>query len=370
MSEARTRKAVFGDGPGWTVAGLLFACGIALGSIITRSPIQARMPGGPRAKGPARGGLQLPPSLPALLPFYAAALAFPLFYWLARRAPLSRSSWRSALPLWLAVVVIASIVPEIVLMMLLGYAGPIDSTLFYMLALRALNTGPLMLGVAALAHTLEHRRRARAAALDAETARAELAQAQLRSLAGQLRPHFLFNTLQSISTLVHRDAAAADAMIGKLGELLRASLELGDRALIRLEEELELARAYLEIMRERFGTRLDAHVSSSADPDALVPPFLLQPLVENAVQHGIEPALGAGAIRVSARSERSQIVLEVSDTGVGNNNGGANDGVGLSNVRQRLAALYEGRAELAIASDPAGGTRVTIRIPHVQHADR
>ena len=368
MSETHSKVQTPRDGPGWTIAGILFACGIALGSIITRSPIQSRMAGPMRGKMPARGGLQMPPSLPALLPFYAAALAFPLFIWLARRLPLSRASWRTALPLWLLIVLVASVIPELVLMALFGRVV-LDSMLFYILALRALNTGPLMIGVAALAHTIEQRRRTRAAALDAATARAELAQAQLRSLTGQLRPHFLFNTLQSISTLVHRDPAAADAMIGKLGDLLRASLDLGDRAFIRLEEELQLVRAYLDIMQERFGERLTVAIQSTADPDTLVPPFLLQPLVENAVQHGVEPEMGTGSVRVLARNENDALVLEVSDTGGGNAGSGGN-GVGLRNTRQRLAALFEERASLSIANDGASGTRVTIRIPHVQHSHR
>src|SRR6185369_12192554 len=118
----------------------------------------------------------------------------------------------------------------------------------------------------------------------------------LAALTAQLRPHFLFNTLQSVSTLVHRDPEAADAMIGRLGELLRASLEAADTPLIPLEEELRLTAAYLEIMRERFGERLRFSIEAGGDPGVLVPPLLLQPVVENAVRHGIEPRREGGEV--------------------------------------------------------------------------
>lgn len=344
------------DGPGWAVVAVLFAIGVALGSIITRAPVRTRMPmpmsggsGMKRSSGPA-----LSPEFTTLLPFYVAALAFPVFLWLARRAPLSREQWRRSVVLWLIAIVLVATLPDLVMLALFGNVGAFDFSLLTFLAMRSLSTGPLILGAAALAHAIEQRRRARLA----QTA---LVQAQLHALTAQLRPHFLFNTLQSVSTLIHRDANAADAMIGRLGDLLRASLDVGNKTFVPLEEELRITEAYAGIMRERFGERLSVSIESSADQNLLVPPFLLQPLVENAIQHGIEPMRGNGAVRISVSESHDQLHLEVADTGTGmrENNG---DGVGLGNTRQRLLALYGEQAQLSIDARPAG-TTVTVVIP-------
>jgi anti-sigma regulatory factor (Ser/Thr protein kinase) len=280
--------------------------------------------------------------------------------WLARRAPLSRDTWRSALPVWVGFIILAGTLPEILLLLMMGNINGAGPPLFYILAIRFMSTGPLVLGAAALALAIEHRRRARAAAIEAANARAELVQAQLRSLTAQLRPHFLFNTLQSVSTLIHRDTEAADLMIGRLGELLRASLELGETPFIPLEQELRITSAYLGIMQERFGKRLDVSIETNAELETLVPPFLLQPVVENAVQHGIEPSRGAGRVHIRVTSEDDQLILEVHDTGAGRMNESANTGVGLSNTKRRLDALYGGKADLSIETDAASGTCVTI----------
>ena len=367
MPKARGRAY---EGPGWGAAAVLFACGVALGSLVTRAPLRQRVPldsaGGGIAKkaGPVFGS-----SLPMLLPWYAAALALPLFLWLARRVPLSRATWRRAAPAWLAAALAAAIVPELALLLWLGGAGGPSALTF--LSMRLLGTGPLVLGSAALAHAIEHRRRARAAAAEADRARAELAHARLAALAAQLRPHFLFNTLQSISTLVHRDPEAADAMIGKLGDLLRASLDVADTPLIPLEQELKLATPYLDIMRERFGDRLDVSVEADPRLAALVPPFLLQPLVENAVQHGIEPSRGGGRVRIrTAASGNERLTLEVWNTADEATDVDARDGEGLGNTRERLRALYGGDAAVAIRRDAAAGTCVTLSLPWIRDAQR
>jgi hypothetical protein len=161
-----------------------------------------------------------------------------------------------ATPLWAGAVLAVSLLPELALFL---WMGGMPGSLAVFLGMRLLGTGPLVLGSAALAHAIEHRRRAR-------VSEAELTEARLAALTAQLRPHFLFNTLQSVSTLVHRDPEAADAMIGRLGELLRASLEAADTPLIPLEEELRLTAAYLEIMRERFGERLRFSIEAGGDP--------------------------------------------------------------------------------------------------------
>ena len=305
-------------------------------------------------------------ALPTLLPLYAAALSLPLFLWLARRAPLSRTNWRATLPIWTLAVLAVALAADAVLLMAVGGGVSLSRMTFYLVLLRLVTRGPPVLVAAALAHTIEHRRRARAAARDAETARAELMQAQLRTLSAQLRPHFLFNTLQSVSTLVHRDAEAADIMIGQLGDLLRASLEFGEATVIPLEDELRITEAYVGIVRERFGDRLDVVYDVDAHArGAQVPPFLLQPLVENAVEHGIEPARAGGRVVIRVARNDGTLILEVTDTGSGRSAADNPAGIGLGTTRRRLQALYGTAAHLDFSSDAATGTRVRIEMPFV-----
>jgi hypothetical protein len=318
---------------------VLLAGGIALGALVTRSPIQGRIPGG-----------MAPPMLPTLLPFAAAALSFPLFLILSRHAPMSRSNWRRALPLWLlTLVVVAFVADALVFAVVVRDIRRVEPLRF--LLMRLLSTGPIIAMSAAAA-----------AAFENANARSMLVQAQLRSLTAQLRPHFLFNTLQSISTLVHRDADAADRMIGQLADLLRASLELDESTLVPLRREMEITEAYLAIVRERFGSRIDAEVTSTAPEEALVPPFLLQPLVENAVQHGIEAATGTGSVSVFARTDRGRLIMEVRNTDTEATAASNGAGIGMSTTRQRLTAIYGDRAELAMTSTD-GSTTVTITLP-------
>ena len=323
----------------YIAAALLLAAGIAIGAVITTSPIQSRLPGG------------APPMIPTLLPFAAAALSFPLFLWLAQRAPLSRSNWRS-LPIWIVTLVVVAFFADAMVFAIVARDMPRLEPLPFMLV-RLTTTGPIIAMSAAAALAIEH-----------ANARAALTRAQLGSLTAQLRPHFLFNTLQSISTLVYRDAAAADRMIGQLADLLRASLDLDGGALVPLARELEITENYLAIVRERFGDRLSARLASSAPNDALVPPFLLQPLVENAVQHGVEASPGGGTVHVNVFQNTDMLVLEVHDSG-GNGAAAKPDGasgIGLSTTRQRLHAIYGTRADLDIAIE-ADGTVVRVVLP-------
>ncbi|HEU4558640.1 MAG TPA: histidine kinase [Longimicrobium sp.] len=354
------------DGPGWAVAAVLFAAGIALGAIITGSPVQERIPYGPvtRMPGPAPrppGGFA-PVFGPALFPFYTAALALPLFLWMARRAMPTRAGWRRTVPLWAAAVVLVTLAGEVATLLVLGAGGPGPNPVHFLVR-RFVASAPLVLGSVALALAIEHRRRAHAAALEAARAREELAVARLRALSAQLRPHFLFNTLQTVSTLLHSDVERADGVIGRLGELLQASLRSDQRWVVPLDEELRITGAYLDIARERFGQRLRATVEVAPGTEgAQVPPFLLQPLVENAVQHGIERSLDGGRVEVHIGAEDGMLVLRVDDDGEGAP-AVESEGIGLGNTRRRLHALYADRAGLSVEARPGGGTRVTIRLP-------
>ena len=193
----------------------------------------------------------------------------------------------------------------------------------------------------------------------------KLAAAQLQLLRSQLQPHFLCNTLNAISALIHRDVEVADRMVARLGELLRLSLDRFGAQEVTLEEELEFLNRYLEIEQERYGTRL--RVREQVEPGLLrawVPPLILQPLVENALKHGIGPGKKGGRITVRARRDRHQgrLRLEVEDNGVGL----APDyrrGVGLTNTHARLRQLYPGAFRFELRSAPSGGTLAVLELP-------
>lgn len=193
---------------------------------------------------------------------------------------------------------------------------------------------------------------------------AMLAQTRLQMLSMQLQPHFLFNTLNTIAELVHQQPEAAERMIGGLSHLLRETLHAGLVERVPIEHELSLLDRYIDIQRARFGDRL--HVSSSIAPDAagaLVPSLLLQPLVENAIKHGIGTRAGNGRIEISARRSAGALILEVIDDGRGMGAMPIKEGVGLGNCRSRLSALYGDTATLTIANRDRGGAIVTITMP-------
>jgi len=196
----------------------------------------------------------------------------------------------------------------------------------------------------------------------------DLARAHLETLAGRIRPHFLFNTLNTIATMVRADPAKAEAMIGQLSDLLRASLRAEPERKVRLEEELMLATQYLEIERTRFADRLRVSVLASDDAyGALVPHLILQPLVENAVRHGIAPRERSGCVIVRAGRRDGYLAVEVEDDGVGMGNAPPSrdgGGLGLSTVRSRLAYLYGSDHRFDVGPVTPTGTRVRFEIPY------
>lgn len=203
---------------------------------------------------------------------------------------------------------------------------------------------------------------------DAQSARAERAerqalQARLSALQAQVEPHFFFNTLAHVAGLIETQPHQARAMIERLADLLRAALANSRAPQTTLGDEIELVRAYLEIMAIRMGGRLTFEIRADKRARACaVPPLLLQPLVENAVRHGLEPKVGAGRVRVIATADDRSLELTVEDDGVGFSSTTPSDGVGLTNLRERLQLLYGGAARLAI-EDLQPGTRVRIRVP-------
>jgi len=206
--------------------------------------------------------------------------------------------------------------------------------------------------------------------LQAQAARleAQLADARLTALRSQLNPHFLFNTLNAISSLVERDPRGVRKMIARLGELLRHTLEETGSQEIVLERELELLRRYLDIMEVRFQGKLEATITANDDvKSALVPNLILQPLVENALKHGVSAADGRGHVEVSAVRAGDQVVLTVRDHGPGPTNAENDNGVGLTNTIARLDQLYKSKQRFSLQPAADGGTVAEIRLPyHVQ----
>ena len=226
--------------------------------------------------------------------------------------------------------------------------------------------------VVGLTHAYDYYRRyrereRRAAQLELEAARLEtqLAQAQLDALRAQLHPHFLFNTLNTVSVLMQEDVAAANRTLVRLSELLRLTLRSTDAHEVPLKQELEFLRSYLEIEQTRFQNRL--RVRMDIDPaalDAQVPNLLLQPLVENAIRHGIAQRVEAGTVEIRAARRNGAVELCVRDDGAGvRGDEQCGSGIGLANTRARLAKLYGDAHRFELAPAEGGGLAVTISIP-------
>jgi hypothetical protein len=199
--------------------------------------------------------------------------------------------------------------------------------------------------------------------LRAERVEREAALATLRALQAQIEPHFLFNTLANVTSLIDADPATARRMLESFIRFLRASLAATRMEATTLGAEAELIAAYLEVLEVRMGGRLRWRIEVPPELRAFgLPPMLLQPVVENAIGHGLEPKVEGGEVALRARREGAAVVVEVADTGVGFA-ATTRGGVGLSNLRDRLRLLYAERAALVIAENAPTGARVSIRLP-------
>jgi len=197
----------------------------------------------------------------------------------------------------------------------------------------------------------------------AQEERVAALESRLRVLQAQTQPHFLFNSLNVCAGLVHADAESAEKTLDRLAEFLRYSLESTERRLVTLEEELEAVRSYLEVQRQRFGDRLRFDVRSTADR-RLVPPMLLQPLVENAVLHGVQCFERGGSVTVEATEAGGALVIAVVDDGTGSRaSSRSGTGLGQKNIRERLELVYGPEARLVVGPTDSGGYRSTITIP-------
>jgi signal transduction histidine kinase len=192
----------------------------------------------------------------------------------------------------------------------------------------------------------------------------ELTQAHLDALRLQLRPHFLFNALNAVSSVMYEDPRRADRMIASLSEFLRAVLRQESTHTVPLAEEMRLLEQYLAIMQVRFAERLQVRIDvPEALHDAPVPPLLLQPLVENCVQHGVDPLSGVLSIEVRAEARQDMLRFEVRDHGPGLSENARRNGLGLSNTQRRLARMYGDRQRMSLAGADGGGALAIVELP-------
>src|SRR5580698_7984210 len=212
-------------------------------------------------------------------------------------------------------------------------------------------------------------RLAQAQELAAAQLKTKLAEAQLENLRLQLQPHFLFNTLNTISSVMYEDVKAADVMLTQLSDLLRLTLRASRTHEIPLADELQITRLYLDLMQKRYEEKLRVRYDiDSALNDSMVPQLILQPLLENSLRHGMKSSGEAIDISIGAHRDNGSLILKVSDTGAGFNSSAPNAvlgrGVGLSNIRDRLAQLYGEGQSFSIANRAGGGAEVTLHLPY------
>jgi sensor histidine kinase YesM len=199
----------------------------------------------------------------------------------------------------------------------------------------------------------------------AARARSDATEAQLSALRAQMNPHFLFNALNTVAALIRTDPRSAERTVENLAHVLRRTLDRSQRAMGTLQEELDYLEAYLSVEQERFGSRLGLDWAIEPETrDLPVPPMTLQPLVENAIKHGLSTKLAGGRITVRSRRADGNLLLEVADDGTGFP-ARYREGTGLSNLRERLDAMYGGAAQLTIARG-AGGAQVRVVLPVTQ----
>jgi sensor histidine kinase YesM len=199
--------------------------------------------------------------------------------------------------------------------------------------------------------------------LRTERVEREAVLANLRALQAQIEPHFLFNTLANVTSLIDAEPVKARHMLESFVRFLRSSLATTRTESTTLRAEAELIAAFLEVLQVRMGARLRDSIEVPPELDSFaLPPMLLQPVVENAIRHGLEPKMDGGMVTMRARREGAHVVVEVEDTGVGFA-ATTRGGVGLSNLRERLRLLYGDRATLEVGDAPGGGAVVRVKLP-------
>ncbi len=340
----------------WTVLALLYALQMRFNSSLAGSTI------------PMRRALAI-----TLINYWIWALLTPIVLFMARRFPFSRAQWLKPLAAHSAAILLVTAIHALLRVSIYPVRDPHTSevvavTFGLVRRLFLLNLYEdlwMYVTVAGIYYAFNYYRRYREREMRESQLEAQLARAQLQVLRMQLQPHFLFNTLHAISTLMARDVKAAKKMLVNLSDLLRIALDHVETPEVSLNQELQFLERYLDIERIRFQDRMTVQFEVGADVlDALLPNMLLQPLVENAVRHGIAMQPGPGRITIRARRDDSRLRVCVEDNGPGLNGGGTREGgIGLSNTRARLQQLYGDSHRLDFKNVPGGGLNVCIEIP-------
>ena len=324
-----------------------------------------------------------PASLPFLLGlnlgyWYSWAALAPAILHLARKAPLERGSWKFALAVHIPGVFVITLLHVALTVSsqtaIVWVAGQEQRSWLQEAQRMFFNNFDWEMmtywAIVGLSHALSYHGEAQDRALRTSQLETHLVEARLQALQRQLQPHFLFNTLNTISALMHRDVNAADNMIARLSDLLRISLRNVAVQEVPLNQELDFLSKYLEIEQTRFRDRLTVVFDVQPETlDAMVPNLVLQPLVENAIKHGIGPRAAPGQIAISSRRLGSMLELEIRDNGVGLSAARLTDfnrGIGLGNTRSRLQHLYGSSHRFEFRQPPGGGLSVLIAIPLVE----
>ena len=295
----------------------------------------------------------------------------PLIFWLSNRFSLENTRWLTRAPL----LIIIGLGVSVAVFALLGFVRveifevPVRRGAIGAFAplrdigrFRFVNQLLIYLAILAAGYAREYFRRDQERQREAAMLQAQLADARLDALRMQINPHFLFNTLHTISALVERDPAGVRRMIARLSELLRYTIDSQGTDEVTLREELSFLRRYIDIMEVRFQGRLRVETNVADELlVALVPNLILQPIVENALEHGVSKVEGEGRIEISASRGGDDLVLTVRDNGTGIED--ARAGIGVTNTRQRLAQLYGDGASFRLSNADGGGTLASISIP-------
>ncbi|HWQ33413.1 MAG TPA: histidine kinase [Blastocatellia bacterium] len=323
-----------------------------------------------------------PPTLAQMLiweiPYWLLwAMMAPLVFLITRRFPLERESWLRNATVHVIACFLLSVAHRIIylpicwLLYVDAYRriptliGLYSSDLFFNLPTGFMSYGTILL----VSNVTDYYERYQAGELRASQLETQLAQAQLQALRMQLQPHFLFNTLNSISALQLTDVQAANAMTARLGDFLRLTLDNAGTQEVTLREEMEFLRCYLEIERVRFQDRMQ--VTIEVEPETLdvqVPNLILQPIVENSIRYAVMLRAAAGHIQIRAQRINGFVRIEVQDDGPGlqmprNSNRVTRGGIGLTNTQARLRELYGSAHRFELTDAPDGGLVVTLEIP-------
>ena len=299
----------------------------------------------------------------------------PAILFLAKRFPFEEGKWKISLPIHVVTGILTALVQlalDAFILTKMGYPPgrefPNFLEAYKVFLLVNVHLSILIyFGVVGIWSAYNYYQKYRERELRNSQLEARLAQSRLQVLKMQLHPHFLFNTLNAISELVHRDPDAADHMLTDLSDLLRMSFENLEVQEISLKQELEFLNKYLEIEQMRFQDRLKVEMDIAPDTlDASVPNMILQPLVENAIKHGISPKAEGGRIDIESVRSNGHLLISVSDNGLGVPSGDVSnvtEGVGLSNTRRRLKHLYGDGHRFVLDSSAESGLKVSLEIP-------